>query len=237
MASLPRHIGVIMDGNGRWAKGRGLPRLAGHREGGKAVRRFIEAAAKAKIEFITLYSFSTENWSRPLTEIDGLKKLLTYYLQHEVEEIHRRGARLNVIGEIDVFGEELAKSIKAACHLTQNNRAITVTLALNYGSQQEIVRSARLIAEKVQQQRLSLADIDQACLAKHFFDPELPLLDLLIRTGGEHRLSNFLLWQAAYAELYFTDLYWPDFDEEHLALALQEFAKRQRRFGGLTAPT
>ncbi len=230
--AVPRHVAIIMDGNGRWAAKRHLPRLAGHRAGMEAVRRTIRAAGELGIAAITLYAFSSENWRRPLGEINDLMGLLRHYLKRELDELDREGARLRLIGDLSRFEPDLVAELAAACARTAGNRRLDVTIALNYGARDELVRVARALAEEACAGRLDPAAIDAELVDRRLDTAALPPLDLLIRTSGEARLSNFLLWQAAYAELLFVDTLWPDFDGEALARAVAAFAQRERRFGG-----
>jgi undecaprenyl diphosphate synthase len=229
---VPRHVAIIMDGNGRWASRRHLPRIAGHRAGMEAVRRTIRAAGTLGIEAVTLYAFSSENWRRPLAEISDLMGLLRHYLKREIDELDREGARLHLIGEWRRFEPDLVRDLEAACRRTAGNSRIDVTIALNYGAQDELLRVMRGLAEQARSGGLDPAAIDSGMVEARLDTAALPPLDLLIRTSGEARLSNFLLWQAAYAELLFVDTLWPDFDEKALAAAVAAFAQRERRFGG-----
>ena len=231
--AVPRHVAIIMDGNGRWAKKRLLPRVAGHRAGAEAVRRTVRAAAELGLEAITLYAFSSENWRRPADEIADLMGLLRHYLGHELEEIARNGIRLNIIGDTSRFSPDLVTMLGEACARTANNARLTFTIALNYGAQDELVRAARMIAEEARAGTLDPATIDTCTIEARLDTHDLPPLDLLIRTSGERRLSNFLLWQAAYAELLFVDTLWPDFGADELAAAIADFGRRERRYGGL----
>jgi undecaprenyl diphosphate synthase len=221
-----------MDGNGRWAAKRGLPRVAGHRAGAEAVRNTLKAAAKAGVEVLTIYAFSSENWRRSEEEVSDLKGLLGYYLERELDELNRQGVRLRLIGNPEAFGPQLLERLEGAVARTAQNDRLTLLVALNYGSRAEIVGAAQKLAAKVQAGELDPAEIDEDCFGSQLATQDLPELDLLIRTSGEKRLSNFLLWQAAYAELVFIDTMWPDFGEEALNAAFDEFAGRQRRFGG-----
>jgi undecaprenyl diphosphate synthase len=227
----PRHVAIIMDGNGRWAAARGLPRGEGHRRGADAARRAVEAATKFGVEHLTLYSFSSENWSRPAEEVSDLMGLLRWRLRSEVAEMHKQGVRLRVIGDRDRLPRDIAELIEQAEALTDANRSITVTMALSYGGRADIVAAARrLVAEGV-----AADDVDEAALRARLSTAGAPDPDLLIRTGGEQRISNFLLWECAYAEFLFTDVMWPDFGERHLAEAIQAYHGRERRYGGLRA--
>jgi len=230
--NIPSHIAIIMDGNGRWAKARHLPKIAGHRAGVEAARRVLEAAKKLGIQMLTLYTFSTENWTRPRREVEGLFSLLEHYLDTEVESLHRNGIRFNVIGVIGELPGRLRLKIEEAMARTKGNAGFTLTLAINYGSRREITEAARSIAREVSAGGISPDGIDEATMAAHLFTRGLPDPELLIRTSGEMRISNFLLWQLSYAELWFTRKYWPDFSAADLKRAVADFQKRQRRFGG-----
>lgn len=228
-AGVPRHVAIIMDGNGRWAKKRFLPRIAGHRAGVEAVRRAVKAAPKIGIEVLTLYAFSSENWKRPADEVGDLMGLLKQYLQSEIDELHANDIRLRFIGDISRLNRDLVGLLERSAARTANNRRMTLVLALNYGSHDEIARAVRsLVAEGVAPEAVTPAAIEA-----RLDTADLPLPDLLIRTSGEQRLSNFLMWQAAYAELAFTDELWPDFDESSLRRAVETYAQRERRYGGL----
>jgi undecaprenyl diphosphate synthase len=221
-----------MDGNGRWAERRGLPRVAGHRAGAEAVRNTLKAAAKIGIEVLTLYAFSSENWRRSEEEVSDLKGLLGYYLERELDELDRQGVRLMLIGDHAAFGPQLVERLERAVCRTAANDRLTLVVALSYGARSEIAAAARQLAARAKTGDLDPAEINEDMLGSQLMTAGLPELDLLIRTSGEKRLSNFLLWQAAYAELVFTDTLWPDFGEEQLILAIEEFGGRQRRFGG-----
>ena len=229
---VPRHVAIIMDGNGRWAAKRGLPRVAGHRAGAEAVRNTLRAAGEAGVEVLTLYAFSSENWRRSEEEVSDLKGLLRFYLDRELAELDREGVRLCLIGDHTAFGSELVERLERAVERTRSNRRLTLVIALNYGSRSEIAGAARRLAAKALQGEIAVEAIDETALALELMTSEFPDLDLVIRTSGEKRLSNFLLWQAAYAELLFVDTLWPDFDTAAFQDALSEFAARQRRFGG-----
>ncbi|HET9334961.1 MAG TPA: isoprenyl transferase [Sphingomicrobium sp.] len=230
--SVPRHVAIIMDGNGRWASKRGLPRVAGHRAGAEAVRRTLKAAVKAGVQVLTLYAFSSENWRRSEDEISDLKGLMGYYLERELDELAREGVKLRLIGDHAAFGPQLANRLEQALERTASNDRLTLVVALNYGARGEIAAAAKRLAARAARGELDPADLDEARFGAELATHGLPDLDLLIRTSGEQRLSNFLLWQAAYSELLFTDTLWPDFDEQHFNAAIEEFAGRQRRFGG-----
>ena len=228
---LPRHIAIIMDGNGRWAQARGLPRIAGHRSGAEAVRRTLEAAGELGIPYLTLFGFSSENWKRPLDEVDDLMGLLRHYLRGEIAELHGKGVRLRVIGDIERLAPDINAMIRHAEALTRDNDRINLTIALSYGGRAEIVAAARAVAAQVAAGRLPLDRVDEDAIARHLFTADLPDPDLLIRTSGEQRISNFLLWQCAYAELVFTKTLWPDFGRADLERAIAEFGGRERRYG------
>ena len=231
-ARVPRHVAIIMDGNGRWASKRGLPRVAGHRAGAEAVRKTVRAAAEAGVEVLTLYAFSSENWRRSAEEVSDLTALMRFYLDHELASLEKEGVRLELIGEPEAFGPDLAARLQRAVESTRHNRAITLVMALNYGSRGELAKAAQTLAVKAQRGEIDPASIDEAMIGAELQTARWPELDLLIRTSGEVRLSNFLLWQAAYAELIFLDTLWPDFDAASLTAALDQYAMRQRRFGG-----
>ena len=230
--AVPRHVAIIMDGNGRWASKRGLPRAAGHRAGAEAVRKTLRAAAEAGVEVLTLYAFSSENWRRPEEEVSDLKGLLGYYVEKELQTLEKEGVRLRLIGDPAAFGPQLEARLKGAVDRTAGNQRLTLVVALNYGSRGEIAAAARRMAEEVREGTRDPASIDEDAIGAALQTADLPPLDLLIRTSGEVRLSNFLLWQAAYAELMFVDALWPDFDGSDFNAALEGFASRQRRFGG-----
>ena len=230
--SLPRHVAIIMDGNGRWAKKRMLPRIAGHRAGMEAVRRTIRAAGELGIQALTLYAFSSENWRRSESEIADLMGLLRHYLARELDELDRNGARLHLLGDWRRFDSDIVDDLDAALARTAHNRRIDVAIALNYGAQDEPVRAVRAIAAEARAGELALADIGTGTIEARLDTRDLPPLDLLIRTSGEERLSNFMLWQAAYAELMFVDTLWPDFDGAALDQAVAAFTRRERRYGG-----
>jgi len=231
-AGVPRHVAIIMDGNGRWAARRGLPRAAGHRAGAEAVRRTLRAAGEAGVEVLTLYAFSSENWRRSEEEVADLKGLLSYYVDKELDALAREGVRLKLIGDPSAFGSQLVQRLEHAIERTGANERMTLVVALNYGGRREIADAARHLAEEVAAGKRSPDSIDEEVLAGMLQTAELPELDLLIRTSGELRLSNFLLWQVAYSELLFVDTLWPDFDEQAFADALKQYSARQRRFGG-----
>ena len=228
---LPRHIAVIMDGNGRWAKRRRLPRIAGHRAGIKAVRQVVEACARAGVPYLTLYAFSVENWKRPHTEIKLLMNLLREYLKKEVRELNRQNIRLGVIGRIQDLPKPVVRDLENALEQTRQNTGLRLTLALNYGARTEFVDAVRELLATAP--RDGVFQVDEALVAAHLYTHDLPDPDLLIRTSGELRLSNFLLWQVAYAELWVTETLWPDFTQKDLFQAIIDYQKRERRYGGL----
>lgn len=229
---LPVHVAIIMDGNGRWAKMRGLPRVAGHRAGSKAVHRVVDAALSQGIQWLTLYAFSSENWSRPPDEVIALTGLLRHYLRTEVATLCKKGVRLRIIGERHRFDAKMQAEIASAEQVTSANRGLTLVIALSYGGRSDILTAARAMAEAAVAGRVNPAAMDEAAFCRLLMTDGIPDPDLLLRTSGEQRLSNFLLWQCAYSELTFTDVLWPDFREEHLLLALRDYSTRERRFGG-----
>jgi undecaprenyl diphosphate synthase len=228
---LPRHIAIIMDGNGRWAQARGLPRIAGHRRGAEAVRRTLTAASELGIPYLTLFGFSSENWKRPLAEIDDLMGLLRHYLRGEIAELHRNGVRLRVIGERRRLAPDIVTLIANAEALTRDNPGVNLTIALSYGGRAEIITAMRALAAKAAAGELPPEKIDEAAFARHLFTADLPDPDLLIRTSGEQRISNFLLWQCAYSELVFVKTLWPDFGRPDLEQAIADYGGRERRYG------
>jgi undecaprenyl diphosphate synthase len=227
----PAHVAIIMDGNGRWAKARGLPRVAGHRRGAEAARRTVKAAAELGISYLTLFGFSSENWKRPADEVDDLMALLRHYLRGEVAEFHRNNIRLRVIGDRERLAPDIVGLIENTEALTAGNTRLTVAIALSYGGRAEIAGAARRIAEAALAGKLAPAEIDEACFARHLLTADMPDPDLVIRTSGEQRLSNFLLWQTAYSEFVFLETLWPDFGKPELERALREFRGRDRRYG------
>ncbi len=229
--TIPRHVAIIMDGNGRWAGKRHQPRLFGHRAGVKSVRTVVETAREAGVQYLTLYAFSTENWKRPALEITGLMALLKKYLKTELDTMLKNDIRLGCIGQQHKLPEDVRRVLKRVMEETAHCRSLTMNLALSYGGRIEIVDAVRLLAEKCKQGDLNPQDINEEMISDHLYTSGQPDPDLLIRTGGEKRFSNFLLWQASYAELYFTDLMWPEFGREQFLEALAEFGRRQRRFG------
>jgi len=234
---VPRHVAIIMDGNGRWAAARGLPRGEGHRRGVEALRRTIRAAGEIGIKFITIFSFSAENWSRPANEVVELMGLLRRFVRNDLAELHKSNVRVRVIGERDGLDPDISRLLVEAEELTKNNDGLTLVVAFNYGSRQEITRAAQRIAEDVAQGRIKPFEVTMDMISGFLDAPDIPDPDLIIRTSGEQRLSNFLLWQSAYSELVFVPTYWPDFDRAALETAIREYQQRERRFGGLVAKT
>jgi undecaprenyl diphosphate synthase len=231
----PRHVAIIMDGNGRWASARSLPRVEGHRRGVEALRRTVRAAADLGIEYVTIFSFSSENWSRPLSEINDLFGLLRRFIGNDLAELHRDGVRVRVIGEREGLADDIRSLLKEAEELTRDNTKMTLVVAFNYGARAEIARAARRLAQEVADGKRDPASITADAISQSLDAPDIPDPDLLIRTSGEQRLSNFLLWQSAYSEFVFVPMHWPDFDRAALESAVAEFRGRERRFGGLAA--
>jgi undecaprenyl diphosphate synthase len=233
----PRHVAIIMDGNGRWAAARGLPRSEGHRRGVEALRKTVRAAGELGIRFLTIFSFSSENWLRPPAEIRDLMGLLRRFIRHDLAELHGNNVKVRVIGERAGLDPEIRRLLEEAEELTRDNSGLVLVVAFNYGARQEIARAARRIAEDVARGAVTPDAVTAELLASRLDAPDLPDPDVIIRTSGEQRLSNFLLWQAAYSELVFVPTYWPDFDRTALEQALAEYRRRERRFGGLVAET
>jgi len=234
-AGLPRHVAIIMDGNGRWATQRGLSRIQGHRRGKESVREVVETAREIGIEFLTLYAFSTENWERPEREVGALMGLLRRYVRSELGKMMKNSIRLIAIGNLRRLPKDVLADLRAAEHTTRRNTGMTVQLAVSYGAREEIVAAARRVARQVRDGLIAPEDIDEELFAASLMTADVPDPDLLIRTSGELRLSNFLLWQVAYSELYVTETLWPDFRREHFLAALEDYARRERRFGKTTA--
>ena len=228
---IPKHTAIIMDGNGRWAEQKGMPRIFGHHNGVTTVRKIIEAASKFNIKYLTLFTFSVENWDRPTSEVDTLMGLLVQTLKDEFEDLFKNNIKLNAIGDLDSLPNEVRKELYTIIESTKGNTGMTLTLALSYGGKQEIFKAVKEISKKVKNDIICLDNFDDSVINDHLYTSGLPYVDLLIRTSGEKRISNFLLWQIAYAELYFTDVYWPDFTEEDLEKAIVEYQNRERRFG------
>lgn len=228
---LPKHVAIIMDGNGRWAVEQGLPRIAGHKQGIESVRDIVKASSQIGIKFLTLYAFSIENWKRPATEVNGLMKLLEIYLRQEIDELDANNVRLNTIGKISSLPKVVQKLLKDSIERTKENDGLTLTLALSYSGRWDIVRAVQMMGLDIRRGKISPEDINEELFSSYLVTNNLPDADLLIRTSGEMRLSNFLLWEMAYGEIYITDNYWPQFRREDLYLALHNFMNRERRFG------
>ena len=233
--NLPRHIAIIMDGNGRWANVRGLPRIAGHREGVRTVRKITQICGELGIQALTLYTFSSENWKRPVTEVGALMKLLVNSLRKEVSDLMKNNVRFTVIGDMNKFDQQIQNELKNAFQKTKNNSGLNLNLALSYGSRQEILYATRKLIEKVTLGEIEIKDISEDLFSQMLHTKDLSDPDLLIRTGGEFRISNFLLWQIAYTEIHITDLYWPEFDKQDLMNAIYDYQNRERRFGKIYA--
>ena len=229
--NLPKHLAIIMDGNGRWAKQQGFLRAFGHENGTKSVKQAITTCARLGIEYLTLYAFSTENWNRPKLEVEALMKILINSLKKELVTLQENNIRLNAIGNLEKLPKTAQKELLDVIEKTKTNTRLTLTLALSYGSREELVNAVRIISDKVKNNIISLDTIDDSIINEHLYTQNLPDVDLLIRTSGEHRISNFLLWQIAYAELYFTNVLWPDFKDQDLYEAIISYQKRERRFG------
>ncbi len=229
--AVPVHVAIIMDGNRRWARARGLPPVAGHRQGAVSVRRVVEGCVRLGVRYLTLYAFSSENWARPDEEVSEIMSLLRYYIRNEIDQLDRNGVRARVIGERSRLAPDIRELIQSAEARTRANTRLDLVVALNYGSRREIVHAARTLAEAVRAGRLAPEAIDEAAFAGALYNPDIPDPDLLIRTSGEQRISNFLLWQLAYTELVFVAATWPEFTEKHLETAFGEFARRERRYG------
>ena len=228
---LPTHIAIIMDGNGRWAKSKGLLRNIGHQNGAKTVKEVVETCAKINVKYLTLYAFSTENWNRPKLEVELLMKLLISSLKKEVETLQKNNIKLSTIGNLNSLPTIVAKELKDVIEKTKDNNRLTLTLALSYGSREELIKTIKEISLKVKNNLISPENIDKSVINNHLYDHYLPDVDLLIRTSGEQRISNFLLWEIAYAELFFSDILWPDFNKENLFEAILNYQNRERRFG------
>ena len=228
---LPNHIAIIMDGNGRWAKSKGLLRSIGHQNGAKTVKEVVETCAKINVKYLTLYAFSTENWNRPKLEVELLMKLLISSLKKEVKTLQKNNIKLSTIGNLNSLPTKVAKELKDVIEKTKDNNRLTLTLALSYGSREELIKTIKEISLKVKNNLISPENIDKSVINNHLYDHYLPDVDLLIRTSGEQRISNFLLWEIAYAELFFSDILWPDFNNENLFEAILNYQNRERRFG------
>ncbi len=233
MERIPEHIGIIMDGNGRWAKAKGYPRTVGHKAGVETIRRILKEAQRLGVKYITLYAFSTENWKRPKEEVGALMKLLVQYFRLELNELHENGVVVNTIGDISKLPKECIEEIKKAKEKTKNNTGIVMNLALNYGGRDEIVRAVKLLSKDVAEGKISAEEIDEKSIENYLYTAGMPDPDMIIRPSGEQRLSNFLLWQCAYSEFWYSDINWPDFTEQDLRRAIFDFQNRDRRFGGI----
>ncbi|CAM3527099.1 isoprenyl transferase [Zobellia roscoffensis] len=228
---MPKHLAIIMDGNGRWAKKQGKLRVFGHENGVKTVRETVENCVRLELQYLTLYTFSTENWNRPKIEIDTLMRILVSSLKKELKTFSKNNIRLNAIGDIESLPKRANKELKEVMEKTRENTGMTLTLALSYGAREELKNAVKQISTKVKNNIISIENIDETIINNHLYTHDLPDVDLLVRTSGEHRISNFLLWQIAYAELYFVDVFWPDFSSQHLAEAIKSYQNRERRFG------
>ncbi|MFT9494973.1 isoprenyl transferase [Anaerosolibacter sp.] len=233
LTRIPEHVAIIMDGNGRWAKKRGLPRTAGHKAGVEALRDIIRTSSQLGIKYLSLYAFSTENWKRPEDEVNALMQLLVMYLRKEVQELHENNVKINIIGDIDGLPKSAQEEIHSAFELTQNNQGLIVNIALNYGGRSEIIHAIKVLARKVKNNELEIESIDEEIFSGFLYTAGIPDPDLLIRPSGELRVSNFLLWQIAYSEFWFSNIYWPDFSGKHLMKAIIDYQKRDRRYGGV----
>ncbi|MEG1002402.1 isoprenyl transferase [Clostridium sp.] len=233
MDAIPKHIAIIMDGNGRWAKKRKLPRTMGHKAGVETIRRILKEADKLGVRYMTLYAFSTENWKRPKDEVNALMKLLIQYLRQEINELHSNGVKINVLGDIDRLPKECQEEIEKSVIKTKDNEGITMNIALNYGGRDEILKAVKAISEEVLKGNINVEDIDEEIMENYLYTKGVPDPDIIIRPSGEQRLSNFLLWQCAYSEFWYSNICWPDFKEEDLHRAIYDFQKRDRRFGGV----
>ncbi len=231
LSDIPAHVAVIMDGNGRWAKARGLDRTEGHRQGAETVKTIVKAAAKAGVKYLTLYAFSTENWNRPAQEVEAIMNLLVFMLDRETKELHDNHVRLSAIGDLSRLDTKAQDTLKNSMQFTAENKGLHLIIALNYGSRNEILNAVKSLGRQMINQNLHPDAIDEKLFSDHLYTAGIPDPDLLIRTSGEQRISNFLLWQLAYAELYFTPVTWPDFSEEEFLKALHSYANRERRFG------
>ena len=230
---VPQHVAIIMDGNGRWAKQRGLPRIKGHQEGAESVRAVLRACRVAGVKYLTLYAFSSENWVRPKAEVRGLMMLLIRFLRKQAHELHDNQVQLRVSGHVDDLPADVRKELDRVIAETRDYQKGVLTLCLSYGGRTELVDAVKTLAEKVKKGALAAADIDEAAISSHLYQPDIPDPDLMIRTSGEQRISNFLLWQLSYAEFYFTSVFWPDFREAQFHAAIEEYARRHRRFGDI----
>lgn len=232
--STPDHIAIIMDGNGRWAQKRGLPRIAGHKEGTSTIVKVVKSAVKYKVKVLTLYAFSTENWKRPKNEVEFILKLPKEFLNIYLPELIENNVRINVIGDMELLPNYTRESVQYAIDRTRHNDGLQLNFALNYGSRHEILKAVKEMIADINDTKLSVDEVDEQQFSKYLYTKDMPDPDLMIRTGGEQRLSNFLLWQSAYSEFWYTDVLWPDFSEEDFLLALEDYRQRNRRYGGLS---
>ena len=232
MDKKPEHVAIIMDGNGRWAKKRGLPRLSGHKAGMEALKKIVRYCGEQHIDYLTVYAFSTENWKRSDEEVSGIFKILVYYMERELKELHEMGVKVRILGDYSIIPEDARKAVDKALDITKDNTGLGFNIALNYGGRNDILKAVKEIGQEIKAGRLDIDDLDEAAVSDRLYTAGIPDPDLIIRTSGELRLSNFLLWQSAYSEFVFTDLLWPDFDEKAMEEALDEFNKRKRNFGG-----
>ena len=233
MDNIPKHVAIIMDGNGRWAKSRNLPRQMGHKAGVETIRKIIKEADKLGIKYMTLYAFSTENWKRPKDEVSALMKLLVTYLKQEIDQLHEKGVLINVLGDISKLPKECIDEINKSVEKTKNNKGITMNIALNYGGRDEIIHAIKGIINDEKEGKINISEIDAVLVNKYLYTANMPDPDLIIRPSGEQRLSNFLLWQCAYSEFWYSNINWPDFSENDLRKAIYDYQKRNRRFGGV----
>ncbi|GAA0078048.1 isoprenyl transferase [Clostridium sp. CTA-5] len=233
MNNVPKHIAIIMDGNGRWAKKRNLPRSIGHKAGVETIRKIVKEAKRLGVKYLTLYAFSTENWKRPKEEVNALMKLLVLYLKKEVDELNKNGVKINVLGDIEKFPTECKVSLERAMEITSKNVDINLNLALNYGGRDELVRAVKLIIKDLEEAKIKTDNINEELISNYIYTKGMPDPDLIIRPSGEQRLSNFLLWQCAYSEFWYSDIAWPDFNEDDLQKAILDYQNRDRRFGGI----
>lgn len=231
--NMPRHIAIIMDGNGRWAKRRKLPRTMGHKAGVETIRKVIKETHILGIKYLTLYAFSTENWKRPKDEVSALMKLLVEYLRSELQELNKNGVVIKILGDINMLPKDAQSEVKEAMEITKNNTGVVLNIAFNYGGRDEIIRAVKLVSNDVKSGKLSIEDIDEKTLEKYLYTNGTPDPDLIIRPSGEQRISNFLLWQCAYSEFWYSNVCWPDFKEEHLHEAIYDYQHRDRRYGGV----
>ncbi|MBS5937777.1 isoprenyl transferase [Clostridium sp.] len=231
--NMPRHIAIIMDGNGRWAKQRKLPRTMGHKAGVETIRRVIKETHILGIKYLTLYAFSTENWKRPKDEVSALMRLLVEYLRSELQELNKNGVVIKILGDINMLPKDAQNEVKEAIELTKNNTGVVLNIAFNYGGRDEIIRAVKLVSNDVKSGKLNIEDIDEKALEKYLYTNGAPDPDLIIRPSGEQRISNFLLWQCAYSEFWYSNVCWPDFKEEHLHEAIYDYQHRDRRYGGV----